>query len=118
QTDFRIEPVTCDPSVFNSSAYLFDIDRTNIAQGPARFPDCGLRGVFPTLRRFREQFDDFNNFCHGVISSVASLEDRTREADRFYFAELSFNRCRAATTRTRSESTRVAVGLLLATTLR
>jgi hypothetical protein len=52
-----------------------------IAQGPARFSDCVLRGVLPTFRRFREQLDDFYDFCRDVIPPSFRLRIASREAN-------------------------------------
>src|SRR5438067_2634254 len=61
---FGIDPVSSDLLVFHCGSEFFDVDRADVAQRFGSFAHDSLRGVFPTLRRFGQQFDDFNDFGH------------------------------------------------------
>jgi hypothetical protein len=62
---FRVDPISSDFLVFHCGGEFLDVDRADISQRFGRFIHDTLDCVFPALGRFRQQFDDFNDFGNG-----------------------------------------------------
>src|ERR1700731_2457588 len=74
ESDFAVDPITRDFAVVHRGGEFLDVNRADIAQGFRGFDYRALPGVFPALWRFRQQFDDFDDFGH--VSNSPFLNDR------------------------------------------
>jgi hypothetical protein len=62
ECDFGVDAIVANFAVFHCGGEFFDVNRANIPQCFRGFVHRTLRNVFQALRRFGQQFNDFNDF--------------------------------------------------------